>query len=227
MDFMKKIQQKNDEMNKKLAALKAEMQSESKELMKEAFKEFFSKYGEVVECIFWTQYTPYFNDGEACTFSVNQVFLKMKDDEEVDDYEGSELLDESDLARAKENYRLVEEWLKDKLGAAKKHQTEYMKKWGRNPFEPDRSYAYNPKTEEQKIANWKPVYGLDNLEDAQAEIDKIENFIQMYPTLKQDFDKVSNFISSIDEDLMETMFGDHVKVIVSVDGIETEEYGHD
>ena len=34
MDFMKKIQHKNDEMNKKLAALKAEMQRESKELMK-------------------------------------------------------------------------------------------------------------------------------------------------------------------------------------------------
>ena len=127
MDFMKKIQHKNDEMNKKLAALKAEMQRESKELMKEAFKEFFSKYGEVVECIFWTQYTPYFNDGEACTFSVNEVFLKLKDDEEADDYEGSELFDETNLQKAKENYHLVEEWLKDKLGAAKKHQSEYIK----------------------------------------------------------------------------------------------------
>ena len=34
-------------------------------------------------------------------------------------------------------------------------------------------------------------------------------------------------ISGIDENLMKAMFDDHVKVIVTADGIETEEYQHD
>lgn len=35
-----------------------------------------------LEGIRWTQYTPYFNDGEACTFRIGSVEFKLKDAEE-------------------------------------------------------------------------------------------------------------------------------------------------
>jgi hypothetical protein len=34
---------------------------------------------EGLEEIRWTQYTPYFNDGEACTFRIGSVYFKLKD----------------------------------------------------------------------------------------------------------------------------------------------------
>lgn len=40
-----------------------------------------------LESIRWKQYTPYFNDGEACTFRVNDPEYKFEDDDESGDYE--------------------------------------------------------------------------------------------------------------------------------------------
>lgn len=40
-----------------------------------------------VEAVRWNQYTPYFNDGEACTFRIYGASVKLAgDDEEVGDY---------------------------------------------------------------------------------------------------------------------------------------------
>ncbi len=44
-----------------------------------------------VEAIRWTQYTPYFNDGDPCIFSAAGLYVLpdgAKDDTEDDDYEG-------------------------------------------------------------------------------------------------------------------------------------------
>jgi hypothetical protein len=41
-----------------------------------------------VEAVRWQQYTPYFNDGEACTFRIYGAMVKIAgDDESVGDYE--------------------------------------------------------------------------------------------------------------------------------------------
>lgn len=34
---------------------------------------------DLIEAVRWTQYTPYFNDGEACLFSVNDIQFKFSD----------------------------------------------------------------------------------------------------------------------------------------------------
>ena len=64
-------------MNAKLQGLQTrmnELQEEMKTEFKEVFtgetKELFEKYSWLKE-ISWTQYTPYFNDGDACEFYVN------------------------------------------------------------------------------------------------------------------------------------------------------------
>ena len=37
------------------------------------FSDVFQRHPEI-KCITWTQYTPYFNDGYACTFRVNDIY---------------------------------------------------------------------------------------------------------------------------------------------------------
>lgn len=41
-----------------------------------------------VEAVRWNQYTPYFNDGEACVFSIYSAYVKVSgdEDEEAGDY---------------------------------------------------------------------------------------------------------------------------------------------
>lgn len=58
---------------------KKKFMADASELMKKEFKEFFKDVPEI-KVIKWTQYTPYFNDGEPCVFSVNSpVFSNCED----------------------------------------------------------------------------------------------------------------------------------------------------
>lgn len=41
-------------------------------------------FGHDLVAIKWRQYTPYFMDGDACTFSVNDLYFKFKDTDEDD-----------------------------------------------------------------------------------------------------------------------------------------------
>lgn len=46
--------------------------------IKRAFREYFRKYPDI-EAIMWTQYTPYFMDGDPCVFGVNEVYFIPKE----------------------------------------------------------------------------------------------------------------------------------------------------
>lgn len=223
---------KNDKesIEAKINSLYKELQEKSKELMKEAFRDFFEKYEEVVECVFWTAYTPYFNDGEACEFSVHDLFIRLKNDDNACDYEGSIISDADDITSLKNKIADIEAWEKDPIAAARRHQSDYMKRYNRNPFDTSRAYrstfSYgNGKTEEELMREWKPHYGTKA--DYQAQLETAERIVKNYPDLKKDFDDLRSMINGLDENLMEAMFGDHVKVIVSAEGIEVEEYNHD
>lgn len=56
-----------------------QLQAESEAALREVFKDFFAKFP-MVTAIRWTQYTPYFNDGEACVFSVHEPSLRIDAD---------------------------------------------------------------------------------------------------------------------------------------------------
>lgn len=58
--------------------------------LKASFVEFFAAYPEV-EAIKWQQYTPYFNDGEACCFGVCEPEIKLTmSDEFIDLWDAQE-----------------------------------------------------------------------------------------------------------------------------------------
>lgn len=51
---------------------KENFQNQMKNCFKEIFKEFFENYPEI-QAVGWNQYTPYFNDGDTCEFSVHGI----------------------------------------------------------------------------------------------------------------------------------------------------------
>lgn len=57
--------------------VRKEMQEHGKTALKEAFKTFFDE-NPTCEAVRWRQYTPYFNDGEACTFSIREAYVRME-----------------------------------------------------------------------------------------------------------------------------------------------------
>jgi len=63
-----------EEQRIKLEKLKQEFLESNQKLFKEIVKGFFLQ-NPTVKLVAWDQYTPYFNDGETCTFSVNEIFF--------------------------------------------------------------------------------------------------------------------------------------------------------
>ena len=60
----------------KLQALYEQIQIEGEAAIQEAASAFFKAVPEAY-CITWTQYTPYFMDGEECIFGVGEVILRI------------------------------------------------------------------------------------------------------------------------------------------------------
>ena len=59
--------------------LRKEFQSQAQAAFKEVVKEFFDT-NTGINLVTWTQYTPYFNDGESCEFSVNEAYFSNVED---------------------------------------------------------------------------------------------------------------------------------------------------
>jgi hypothetical protein len=83
-----------------ILSLKARFETQVKEQGKELLHKHFTEYFEAnpeVEAVKWAQYTPYFNDGEPCEFTVHDPETKLVGDGDYDyDYggPGQKLIDE-------------------------------------------------------------------------------------------------------------------------------------
>ena len=67
---MAKTNEKIEALKAKVAELNKQVREESQRLLNEGFTEVFEKYPKLLS-FSWNQYTPYFNDGDECTFHVN------------------------------------------------------------------------------------------------------------------------------------------------------------
>jgi hypothetical protein len=86
------LQTEFDKLIADQAELRKQFQDKAQGLFKNITKEFFEKNPGVTAFV-WTQYTPYFNDGDTCEFGVNDVtFTNAPDPENVqwEEYEGEE-----------------------------------------------------------------------------------------------------------------------------------------
>lgn len=123
----------------------------------------------------WHQFTPYFNDGESCEFSVHDFYPVFYLPDEIKDF----ALDDETLYYILENpSRAVDEELK----------------W----FSED----------ERAVAKY---------------------FLDKFPTNAWyfAFEKVTNLLESIPEDIMRNVFGDHVHITILADSYDIEEFNHD
>lgn len=68
------------------AEAQQKVRSEGLEALKAAFRDFFARFP-AARAIRWRQYTPYFNDGDACCFSVHSPGVRLDDESEEGDYE--------------------------------------------------------------------------------------------------------------------------------------------
>ena len=66
---------KIEEFKQKQAALAKEIAEHGKTALLEGFEALFEAHPEL-QAVRWTQYTPYFNDGESCEFSVHDFEFK-------------------------------------------------------------------------------------------------------------------------------------------------------
>jgi len=211
-----------DDLNNQTKALKTKMQAKSRDLMVEGFKEFFTRHGEHVQNLFWTQYTPHFNDGEECSFGVSEVYILLKGDEEACEYEGSLLYDQEKVVEIENDIATTIAWQKDPIGTAQKYANDYFAKYKRDLFQVN---TWDRETVQQKMEKWTP--SRQSIVELNTELLFATQFVSKSKNLKEDFEHIKRIVESMDDDMMKMVFGNHVKVIVSNDSLEVEEYDHD
>jgi len=90
---MKDLQKEFDELVIAQQELAKKFQATAQELFKKTTKNFFDSVPEI-KAFYWSQYTPYFNDGDECVFSVNDVYFTNTTDtdniEWEEEYNGEE-----------------------------------------------------------------------------------------------------------------------------------------
>jgi hypothetical protein len=78
MSFEQKLE-KLKERQSQISDIKKEVLDLSSGIFEDFYKYIFEKYT-TLESFGWTQYTPYFNDGDTCIFSVNTDYISVNDE---------------------------------------------------------------------------------------------------------------------------------------------------
>ena len=167
-DAIKDLKKLSDTFEIRMKKAQKGLREQGKRVMKVAFAEFFKAYPQV-KAVRWNQYTPYFNDGEECTFSVNDVHAQFEDtpyDSNEDEY-GEEGFETAFSA----SWRLSEE------------------KYGGDDFD------------REKMVKRSDILGVERLERALQ--------------------------SEGMEELLRSVFGDHVQVTITPKKVAIEEYEHE
>ena len=159
-EIIKEVKEKQSE----IAILKKELQKKSEEAFFKGAKQIFEAHPRL-ESVSWTQYTPYFNDGDATVFSAQTDYLKVN----------GEYADEDDTL----NPKIV----------------KVQGTWNRE----------------------KRIY------EGRVEVDN-PNFDK---ELSDGVDAISQFLNVFDDDFYKSQFGDHVRVTITANGVDTEDYEHD
>lgn len=133
MSTVAQITKKIQSIENKIYKLQKEREVESNKLIVAGFKDLFTKHKDLIS-FRWSQYTPYWNDGDECTFGVYNDDLFINDDEESNNqYALKSLLDKIKSTRSRN-------------AAIKKLEAE---------MESDRQKGYGTSWKEAEIENIK------------------------------------------------------------------------
>ena len=78
MSFEQKLE-KLKERQSQISDIKKQVLDLSSGIFEDFYKYIFEKYP-TLESFGWSQYTPYFNDGDTCIFSVNTDYISVNDE---------------------------------------------------------------------------------------------------------------------------------------------------
>lgn len=108
------------DLAKKRDELQALVRAEGEGAVKEAMLEFFAKHPEV-QALGWTQYTPYFNDGDECIFGVHDMHIRLDPPESENFFEHAHVYRDFEetyyLRRKEKNGDIDFETLEKEVGA--------------------------------------------------------------------------------------------------------------
>jgi hypothetical protein len=168
---MSNLQSAFDKLLEEQRVLTEKFQATAQELFKETTKEFFDKNPSVTAVI-WSQYTPYFNDGDTCEFSVHEPYFTNANTDQFED----------------------------------------ITRWGEYEGEDEGVWS---------DSDWIFTGDGDYVKERRAKMD-------LTGVDPASIAKFSRLIQSADmEDVMEAMFGDHVRVVATRNGFDIEDCDHD
>jgi hypothetical protein len=144
-----------------IAELKKQFLRNAKELFSKDIAAMFERLPEL-EFITWTQYSPYFNDGDECVFSVHDLQFKLKD-EEVDE-------DLAEYGEYNDTWTLISH--ADDMTVESETRT-------RTIYDPNRSW-YDKSPRKTETYEYRPLilYIEDDKVDLYHELTALENIMQ-------------------------------------------------
>ena len=203
-----------------IEALQAQAKVYARDIVHKSTAEYFERYGHIIEAISWTQYTPYFNDGESCEFSVHEAYaffhpLLASEDEETEYGE-----DSKNLFVAEE---FTVESVKDRIETMQAYETDPVA-WSKQAVSAKNaaikygSYRYS----DDYYVTYPPEYY------SVKELIRLRYMIETTPAgFVEETQALLSVINSIDEQAMKELFGDHTRVIITRNGVTCEDYHHD
>jgi hypothetical protein len=188
-----------------ITALRAEAKAAASQILQETTAEYFAKYSDTVEQIFFRIYTPWFNDGEACEITIDEPRVVLVADPYEEKYdEGSYLGDNIEYYE----YKLCDWGLFNADPEAYKDAIELAS--------PGCFTRWSPRE------NYKPHY--ESVEELLIKIKQVKAYPEGFV---EDTNTIMQFIASLEETMLEELFGNHVLVRIAASGVETEEYSHE
>lgn len=77
---MKSILEQIAENNAEVEKLRQQTSTNNRKLLGQAVQQIFEENQDWLTSFSWTQYTPYFNDGDACTFGINLGYPEINEE---------------------------------------------------------------------------------------------------------------------------------------------------
>jgi hypothetical protein len=203
-----KYKQLRADLDAYIEAANAQIAEEARNVIATVARDFLTR-NPTAHAIRWTQYTPYWSDGDACVFHRNGIELQLSSlvEGESEDEDGAPYFSHHRLLKQRSFFQ-------DQIEVAK----------ARIPMGWESV---------QTLRGVSLRSGQGAIFTAEAEIARINELIakaggeELYAALIADFEDSVNIIRLINDSDFEIAFGDHVEVVVTRDGISVSKYQHD
>ena len=182
------VQKKLDDINKEFEARKKSVCETIFEDMKALFAYGAEKFPKLVKAFVWSQYTPYFNDGDACEFSVGDLYINYSDIN-------------------------MNSW---SIEVPQEHKGDWRSEGGYQNaifFNLVQSSGDNNKVLAKHVISNQDRYWDNQIYLNNVKIELIEDR-STFEAYKQYSDGVNKIFNSIPEDIMKAAFGEHAFVVV-------------